>query len=361
MAGMNRVVMHIDMDSFFAQIEERENPEIAGKPVIICVFSGRGEGIGAVSTSNYHARNQGIKAGMPCGRAKKLSPEGIYLPSRKDFYKEVSDQIMEIINRYGDAFEQVSIDEAYLEVTHGGGKDIGKAENLAIELKEEIKNRTSLNSSVGIGPNKLIAKMASAHKKPDGLCIVRPNEVNDFLGPMPVKKLYGVGKKTAGILQEDGIETIRDLRERDPLWLIEKLGKARGKKLFDYARGIDPSPVISREKEQFGRMMSFPEDTDDSEIIIFHILELGEDIISKIREKGYQFRTVTFTGITPDYISHTKSLTLDHPVSEKIDFFEVSEKLIMNYLSKKPEKLRRGGITVSNFSRPERQSSLIDY
>ena len=175
---MQRVIPHVDMDYFYAAIEERENPELRGKAVVVCMLSGRSELIGAVSTCNYIVREFGIRSGMPCSRAKKLNPEAVFLPVRKEFYTLVSDRGMEILRSYadvrenGDAFEQISIDEAFLEITEKTGGDFSLAFELGMQIKNEIKEKENLTCSVGIGPNKLISKMAFSVKKPDGITAV---------------------------------------------------------------------------------------------------------------------------------------------------------------------------------------------
>ncbi len=193
---MQRVVLHIDMDYFFAAIEERENPELREKAVVVCMLSGRSELSGSVSTCNYVAREFGIRSGMPCSRAKKLNPEAVFLPVRKDFYTSVSDRIMEILRSYadpgnGDSFEQISVDEAFLESSERTGGDFRLAFEIGMQIKKEIKEKENLTCSIGIGPNKLISKMASSAKKPDGITVVSPQDLEAFLWPLNVSKLWG--------------------------------------------------------------------------------------------------------------------------------------------------------------------------
>ncbi|MFQ5887527.1 MAG: DNA polymerase IV, partial [Candidatus Hydrothermarchaeales archaeon] len=203
----HRIILHIDMDYYYAAIEERENPDLKGKAVAVCMFTPRGEEGGAVTTANYEARKSGIHSGMSYSKAKKLDPDAVFLPANFDFYWSISDRIMGILREYADNFEQVSVDEAFLDVS-SKVKDFDGAKRLAVEIKKEVFNKEKLTCSIGIGPNKLIAKMASGVKKPDGLTAVRPEEVVDFLKPLGLTKLWGVGKKTEARLNEMGVSHV---------------------------------------------------------------------------------------------------------------------------------------------------------
>jgi DNA polymerase IV (DinB-like DNA polymerase) len=321
---MQRVVLHVDMDSFFAAIEERENPELRGKAVVVCMLSGRSELSGAVSSCNYVAREFGIKAGMPCSKAKKLDPEAVVLPVRKDFYTSVSDRVMEILRSYadareiGDTFEQISIDEAFLESTEKTGGNFNMAFEIGVQIKKEIKEKENLTCSVGIGPNKLVAKMASSAKKPDGITVVSPDELESFLWPLKVSKLWGIGDVTAGKLQEMSIITIKDLAEHDVVDLVSTFGKIRGTWLKQSAAGIDDSPLKEREgSEQIGRIATLSEDTLDIQLISPLLDKLANDVISKLDSRELSFKTITVTVINSSFRMYTKSRTLNHPVNSK--------------------------------------------
>ncbi|NYT19939.1 MAG: DNA polymerase IV, partial [Methanosarcinales archaeon] len=229
---MSRIILHVDMDYFYAAIEEREDPTIRDKAVVVCMYSNRGEEGGAVSTCNYIAREAGIHSAMPCRLAKSIKPDAIYLPVRKEFYTEVSDRIMEILRSYadgdGELFEKISIDEAFIEITDGADGDFDTAVNIAKQIKEDVKGLEGLTCSVGIGPNKIIAKMASSRQKPDGVTLIRNEDVEDFLMEMPVSKLWGIGNVTEDKLAEMGIETVKDLAGHDVQELIGAFGKSRG-------------------------------------------------------------------------------------------------------------------------------------
>lgn len=365
---MHRVILHVDMDYFFAAIEEREKPELQGKAIVVCMLSGRRELSGAVSTCNYLARSSGIKSGMPCIRAKNLNPDAVFLPVRKDFYKSVSDRIMEILRSYADSgetwdfFEQISIDEAFLEVTARTKGDFGLATELGAQIKEEIKKQEKLTCSVGIGPNKLIAKMASSAKKPDGITTITPEAVHDFLQPLQLKKLWGIGSVTAEKLQKMHINTIRELAEFDVIELISTFGKTRGIWLKQAAAGIDESRVKERNgSEQIGRIATLQEDTRDLDKLYSLLDKLAGDVISKLDTKGLAFRVVTLTVITSNFRAHTKSRTLNHPVADLGILRDNAREVLQEFLTESTLEIRRLGVRVSELQKKRGQTNLFDY
>jgi DNA polymerase IV (DinB-like DNA polymerase) len=300
------------MDYFFAAIEERENPELRGKAVVVCMLSGRNELNGAVSACNYVAREFGIISGISCSKAKKLNPKAVFLPVRKEFSKSVSNRVMEILRSYvdvredRDAFEQISIDEAFLEITEKTGGNFSRAFEIGLQIKSEIKEKENLTCSVGIGPNKLIAKMTSSIKKPDGITVVSPNELDSFLLPLKVSKLWGIGDVIAGKLQKMGIITIKDLAEHDVTHPISTFGKNRGIWLKKAAAGIDDSPLKERDgSEQISRISTLPEDTLDIQLIFQLLNTLIEDVISKLDSMELSFRTVTVMVINSNFRMYT--------------------------------------------------------
>jgi DNA polymerase IV (DinB-like DNA polymerase) len=365
---MQRVVLHVDMDYFFAAIEEREKPDLQGKAVVVCMLSGRSELSGAVSTCNYIARESGIRAGMSCSKAKKLNPEAVFLPVRKEFYTSVSDQVMEILRNYadvretGEAFEQISIDEAFLEVTEKTGGDFKLAFEIGTQIKNEIKDKEKLTCSVGIGPNKLIAKMASSVQKPNGITVITPDKLENFLWPLNVSKLWGIGNVTAGKLQEMGIVTIKDLAKHDVIDLISTFGKNRGIWLKQAATGIDDSPLKERDgSEQIGRIATLPEDTLDINLISQLIEKLAGDVISKLDSRGLSFRTVTVTVINSRFKMYTKSRTLNHPAYSKEVLLEITREILSEFLSESQTEFRRVGVRVGELQKRMGQKSLFDY
>jgi DNA polymerase IV (DinB-like DNA polymerase) len=356
------------MDYFFAAIEERANPKLRGKAIVVCMFSGRNELSGAVSACDYVAREYGIISGIPCSKAKKLNPKAVFLPVRKEFYTSVSNRVMEILRSHvdvredRDAFEQISIDEAFLEITEKTGGDFSRAFEIGMLIKNEIKEKENLTCSVGIGSNKLIAKMTSSVKKPDGITVVSPNELESFLLPLKVSKLWGIGDVTAGKLQKMGIVTIKDLAEHDATHLMSTFGKNRGIWLKKAAAGIDDSPLKERGgSEQISRISTLPEDTLDIQLIFQLLDKLVEDLISKLDSMELSFRTVTVMVINSNFRMYTKSRTLNHHVHSKEVLVEMTHEIMSELLLESHVKFRRVGVRISYLLKRKGQTSLFDY
>jgi len=351
----------MDLDSFYASIEEKRKPEIAGKPVVICVFSGRTADSGAVATANYKARELGIKSGMPIMLARKrANSETVFLAYDIEFYREVSDRIMDLIETECDILEQASIDEAYMDVSLKAGS-FENAARIAERIKEIIREQEGLTCSIGIGPNKLIAKMAGKMKKPDGLTIVREREVAAFMEKMPIEKIHGIGKKTAELLNDLDIKTADDLAKSSLLILEQRLGKNKARLMQDKARGIDDSPVEQRVAQQISRMKTLAEDSDDIETIYSTMRAMSPDIRKKIQKKQATFRTVSIITIDSKLETQTRSETIS-----QTDDVELAMAAARSLLSKwldenKGRKLRRVGIRVSNLEYGRKQKSLGDF
>ena len=365
---MQRVILHVDMDYFFAAIEERENPELRGKAIVVCMFSGRNELSGAVSACNYVAREYGIISGIPCSKAKKLNPKAVFLPVRKEFYTSVSNRVMEILRGHvdiredRDTFEQISIDEAFLEITEKTGGDFSRAFEIGMLIKNEIKEKENLTCSVGIGPNKLIAKMTSSIKKPDGITVVSPNELESFLLPLKVSKLWGIGDVTAGKLQKMGVVMIKDLAEHDATHLSSTFGKNRGIWLKKAAAGIDDSPLKDRDgSEQISRISTLSEDTLDIQLIFQLLDKLVEDLTSKLDSVELSFKTVTVMVINSNFRMYTKSRTLNHHVHSKEVLVEMTHEIMSELLLESQVKFRRVGVRISSLLKRKGQKSLFDY
>ena len=359
---MDRVILHVDLDAFYASVEEREDPSLKGKPVVVCMFSARGGDSGAVATPNYVARKSGVHSGMSIAQAKRLSPDAVYLQARRDFYSMVSESVMSILRSHADEFEQVSIDEAFLDVSETAKGSFKKGIAIAKRLKKEIRQKERLTCSVGIGPNKLIAKMAASVKKPDGLTVVNQVDVREFLRPLDVIKLWGVGGKTKEALTGLGIETIGELSEAELPRLVEFFGKSKGKWLYNASKGIDEEPVSERgEREQIGRITTLEEDTRDLEVIIRKIDELSEEVYEMVKERGALFRTVAFYAVTADMKGYSRSRTFSMPTLESSAIKETGRELIKAFLSENQQLIRRVGIRVSSFSLPTGQKTLLQF
>ena len=357
MSEKRRIIFHLDMDHFFTAVEERKNPEYKGKPVIVGANPKEGKGRGVVSTSNYEARKFGVRSGMPISRAWKLCPEAVYLPVNYGLYVEVSKEIMNIVRRYADKFEQWGIDEAFLDVT-SKAKDYTEAETLARQIKKEVYEKEKLTCSIGIGPNKLVAKIASDFQKPDGLTIVRENEVEKFLAPLPVRKLLWVGRKTEQKLVNVGIKTIGDLARYDPTVLTENFGVI-GTQLYLMAHGIDRSEVEERgEIQSISRDVTFEEDTSDFEFILKTLDRLAEEVQGDVVRQNLCFKTVTVKVRYENFETHTHSKTLSLITNRLQDLKKTARELMQNYL-KLDRKIRLVGVKVSNFTSTEKQKTLI--
>jgi len=355
--------MHVDLDSFYASLEENRDPAIKGKPVVICVYSGRSEESGAVSTSNYKARAFGIKAGMPIVIAKRIAKgkDVVFLPVDMDYYREISERIMDLMEEESDTMEQVSIDEAYLDVTELTDGNWDKAIEIAKSIKEKISSQEELTASVGLSTNKFVAKIASDFQKPNGLTVVKEEEIINLLKYMPVSKLHGIGEKTTKALNDLGIQTAKDLSEYGLKELEEVFGKNKARLLHNKSLGIDDSPVEPREKKQLSRIGTLKEDTNDQNVIYEKIIELGKDMEIRILKNNVSFRTVSIITIDTELKTQTKSDTI--PQTREIQkVINISKVLLEKYLKENPDKkLRRFGIRISNLEFSKAQKTLDDF
>jgi DNA polymerase IV (DinB-like DNA polymerase) len=310
------------MDAFFASVEERQRPDLRGLPIVVGADPKAGKGRGVVSTANYRARELGIRSAMPISRAWRLAerarlrgePATVFLRGHYELYRAVSGRIMEILERGADAIEEASIDEAYLDVSSLGSLE--GAEQRAVALKAEILAREGLTCSIGIGPNKLIAKIASGIKKPDGLMVVSPEMVQSFLDPLSIREIPGIGPKTAAFLQAQQIRTVRELRHVPGTQLIQWFGR-RGERFLDNARGIDASPVSGRWiPKSVGRQETFELDTRDAGFLTNRLSVMAEHAIARLREEGFQaFRTLTLTVRFADFETTSRSRTLERELA----------------------------------------------
>jgi DNA polymerase IV (DinB-like DNA polymerase) len=352
-----RIIFHLDMDHFFSAVEEREHPELKGKPVIVGADPRDGKGRGVVSTSNYEARKFGVKSGMPISKAWKLCPHGVYLPVNYEAYARVSNEIMNIVRGYADRFEQWGIDEAFLDVS-SRVKDYAEAEELAREVKKKIYETEGLTCSIGISSSKLVAKIASDTQKPDGLTIVRDEDVKKFLSPLPVRTLLGVGRKTGQTLEGMGIKTIGDLARRDPADLTESFG-AMGTQLYLMARGVDRSEVEERsEIKSIGRDLTFLEDTDDFGFVFKTLKGLIENVSSDVLGQQLYFKTVTVRVRYENFETHTHSKTLPFVTDRLQDLEKTAGELVQPYL-RPDRKIRLVGVRVSSLVSGSKQKKLV--
>jgi DNA polymerase IV (DinB-like DNA polymerase) len=359
------IIMLADFDYFFAQCEELRNPAIKDKPIVVGVYSGRTEESGAVSTSNYIARKYGVKSGLPLFLAKKKleGTDPVFFHVDHEYYSQISDRIMAIFRTYATALEQVSVDEAYLDVTEQVGGSFEKARDYAYKIKADVKAQVGISFTIGVGPNKLIAKIACDSLKPDGLTIVKPEEAQAFLAPLAVDRLLGVGKKTTARMEQMGIRTIADLAKYDAQRLIEVFGKALGIYFHNAANAIDNEPVQEQgEAESISKIGTLKQDTHDLEYIIQKTDELTEIVFKEVTDKGYSYKTISIYMVNVDLSSKTRSVTLEQSAKDKETIRRNVRMLFERYLDESPMEIRRVGVKVSAFSKEEpKQKSLTSF
>ena len=357
--------MLVDLDYFFAQCEERRNPSLKDKPVVVCVYSGRTEDSGAVSTANYIARKYGVKSGIPISLAKKKlkKKDAVFLPVDHEFYEEVSEKIMRILRSHADRFEQVGIDEAYLDVSQKVNGNFETAKELAQKIKKEVKVQQKLTCSIGIGPNKLVAKIAADIQKPDGLTIIKPEQVESFLSPLQVSRLIGVGRKTKKKMQTLGIRTIGDLANYDVQRLIEVFGKKLGTYFHNASIGIDDEPVQERgEVESISRISTLKEDTRDLEAILERTNQLCDEVHAKLMQRGFSFKSVGIVAVMTDMSIRSRSKTFESPANELEVLKKTVKELFERFLNESELEVRRVGVKVSNFVKEqEKQKQITNF
>jgi DNA polymerase IV (archaeal DinB-like DNA polymerase) len=351
-----RIILHIDMDHFYTAVEEREQTEYKGKPVIVGADPKEGKGRGVVSTSNYIARKAGIRSGMPISRAWKLCPEAVYLRPNFPLYIRVSNEIMEISRKDADKFEQWGLDEAFLDISDRV-KDYAEAEELAKRVKLEIVEKEELTCSIGVGPNKLVAKVASDFHKPDGLTIVRDDEAENFLSPLPVRRLLWIGRKTEEKLRTLGVTTVGELARYDPTVLTETFG-VFGTQMHLMARAIDRSEVETRgEIKSVSHETTFEEDTDDAEMVLRTSGALSEEVAKEIQDQNFSFKTVTIKLRYENFETHTSARTLSFMTNRAQDIKKTAQDLLQPFLNRN-RKVRLIGVRVSTLEKGDKQKTL---
>ena len=359
-----RIVFHVDFDYFYAQCEEIRNSKIKGKCVAVCIFSDRGGDSGAIATANYNARKFGVKSGMPIMLAKnKLKEEdAIFLPADFDYYSDMSSKGMEIIEKYADVFEYVGRDEAYLDVTKKTEIDFHNAEHLAQQLKNEIRNKLKLTCSVGITPNKLLSKIASDYKKPDGLTTVKPEQVEEFLSPLKIREIPGIGKKTEEVFTQMNVHTIEELREIDIFDLNKIFGRKTGGYIFNSAKGIDTEIVKERPPTiQFSKIVTLKKNSKELEFLQENVMELCVQLNKIAIENNKMYRSIGIQFVNEDLSTKTKSRMLKNPVSNEDELKKVANQLLEEALVEQVMLVRRVGVRISEFSDVEGQSSITNY
>jgi DNA polymerase-4 len=354
---MTRKILHVDMDAFYASIEQRDHPELSGKPVIV---GGRPEERGVVAAASYEARKYGIHSAMPTARALKLCPHAVVLKPRMGYYREISRRIREIFCSYTPLVEPISLDEAFLDVT-GSERLFGPAEHIGREIKRRIHDELRLTCSVGLAPNKFLAKLASDHEKPDGFTVIRPAGIEGFLRGLPIEKLWGVGPATAERLRELDIRTVRDLQQVPREELLERFGKW-GLRLWELARGIDERPGVSeREPKSRSRETTFPEDIRDPVRLQRVLRELAYAVTQDLKEEERRARTVQIKVRFADFTTITRRVTLPEPTGA-LRVIAAAARLLLEHRVDPADRgrgVRLLGVGVSNLAKQTRREAPL--
>ncbi|MGO8761580.1 MAG: DNA polymerase IV [Desulfobaccales bacterium] len=337
-----RIIGHLDMDAFFAAIEERDHPELKGRPVVVGADPAGGKGRGVVATANYPARVYGIHSAMPISRAWQLAeaarrrgrPATAFVRGSHRKYGEVSGRIMAILHHFAPLVEEASIDEAYLDLSFAGSFEA--AAEICRKIKAEIAAKERLTASMGLGPNKMVAKIASDFQKPDGLTIVTAEAAEAFLAPLAVRKIPGIGPKTEESLARLGIKTVQDLKRFTPEELREKFGKW-GPSLYERIRGRHDSPLVTEwEPKSVGEQETFAQDTRDLDFIFQRLWFLSREVHRRLTAEGFTtFRTVVTTVRFADFETFTRSYTLPHPAPSLQTLIFHAMKLLMPFLDRR--------------------------
>jgi DNA polymerase IV (DinB-like DNA polymerase) len=338
--------MHIDMDAFYSSVEQRENPALVGKPVIVGADPKEGKGRGVVMGCSYEARKLGVHSALPISIAYRLCPNGVYLPPNFTRYEQASEQIIQLLRTFSEKLEQMSIDEAFLDITERVSS-FEQAASLAEMIKREIREKTKLTCSVGIAPNKAIAKIASDFKKPDGLTSVPPQKTREFLDPLPVTKISGVGKKSSELLTQAGIVTIGQLAATHPSRLTEIFGKY-GTRIWQIANGIDDEEVITSSAiKSISSETTFDEDMIDKAKVMQAFDSLIQDVYARVQSQRMLFRTIGIKVRLEDFETFTRARTHTRYTNEKSIIEEYVKQLYREF-ENPPRKIRLVGVRVSS-------------
>lgn len=360
-----RVIFHIDFDYFYAQCEEMRRPDLKTRPVAVCVYSDRGGDSGAIATANYLARKYGVKSGMPIKFAKKKLedvPESVFLPTDFEYYSEVSENAMNIIRNHADVFEYVGRDEAYLDVTNRSEHDFKNAAHLAQQLKNSLRSMIKLSSTIGVSSNKLVSKIASGYKKPDGLTIIEPQAIESFLDPLPIRTIPGIGKKSEEKFSEMNLETISQLRNIDVFTLNGLFGRKIGTYIYNAARGIDEEPVSPRHDPiQYSRIVTLKQDSKDFNFLVNDLEKLCDDLHKAIVRDNILFRSVGIQFVQSDLSNRTKSKTLRNSTSSLDELKKTVIPLLRESLEDQKLLIRRLGVRVSDFSQTSGQIDITRF
>jgi DNA polymerase-4 len=339
-----RTILHVDLDAFFAAVEQRDRPELRGRPVI--VGGGGPNQRGVVSAASYEARKFGVHSAMPLRTAGRLCPQGVFLPVDGRRYQQASREVMAIMRRFTPLVQPISIDEAFLDVTASRAL-FGDGPEIAHKIKDAIRDEVRLTASVGVAATKLVAKVASDLHKPDGLVVVPPGDEAAFLAPLPISRLWGVGEKTAAALLDFGVRTIGDLAALDPGVLERRFGK-HGAALVGRAHGSDPDPVATGEPaKSIGHEHTFDVDTSDREVIERTLLGMADGVAWRLRASGIKAVTITLKLRDSTFTTFTRQTSLETAADLTEEIYEAALALLRKELH--GQRIRLVGVTASNF------------
>lgn len=338
-----RKIIHIDMDAFFASVEQRDHPELRGLPIAV----GHDGPRSVVSTASYEARRYGVRSAMPMARAKRLCPQLVIVPGRYDAYKAVSAQVRSIFHDYTDVIEPLSIDEAFLDVT-ANKPGIGQAAQIAEEIRQRIRDELHLTASAGVSYNKFLAKIASDFKKPDGMTVIPADKAADFIASLKIEQFWGVGPRTAGRMHYMGIFTGADLRKCSLRHLTEVFGKM-GRTYYDFARGIDPRPVETEYvRKSVGCEHTLESDISTRSTVIIELYHTVLELVQRIGKGKFEGRTLTLKVKYADFSQITRSITTASPLQTKDDIQPVAKRLLREVEYSPAHPIRLIGLSVSN-------------
>lgn len=352
-----RVIMHIDVNAFYSSVEQRENPALRGKPIIVGADPKGGRGRGVVAGCSYEARKYGVHSAQPISQAYRLCPDGVYLRPSFTLYEQVSEQVIDLLRQFTEKLEQISIDEAFIDVTEKVAI-FDQAAVLASKIKNEIKEKTQLTCSIGIAPNKSVAKIASDFKKPDGLTIVPPEKVQEFLAPLPVTKISGIGKKSSEVLKKMDISTIGALAATHPSKLTEVFGKY-GTRLWQVANGIDEEDVVTTYSiKSISSETTFDEDVADKGKIMEAFASLINDVHARALSQNMLFRTVGIKVRLEDFSTFTRAKTHTRYTNDRV-VIEDCVRMLFDEFKTSRKMVRLVGVRVGNLKRADTSQETI--
>ncbi len=359
---MNRIILHCDLDCFFAAVEIRDNPQYKSKPVIIGADPKEGKGRGVIATCNYEARKYGLHSAMPISQAYKRCPHGIYLRPNGGKYHEVSREVMEILESYSDEFQKVGTDEAYLELT-GKVQDYGEAERTAKQIQEEIIEKIGITISIGIAPTKSLAKIASDENKPNGITVVTPENIPHFLKDMDITRIPGIGKKTKVYFYKKGLKKIGDIINTPLPKMMELFGK-HGKWIWDVANGIDNRKVkeFHEQRKSISAERTFYTDTNNFNEILSKFEDINANIHKSIIKHQITYKTIILKIRFEGFETYTRSKTLPYHIQNEKFVLKIILELFREF-SNYNKKVRLVGIKLSSLMRNDKtkQKSLLNY